>query len=162
MQSRPLILLETGEIANLALQGCSGSGEFKKLKRSRIAIVKVQWNSKRGPEFTWKREYQMKPKSCSDVVAFACVILSLLLDTFPYVNAPAARPLGVYDLGVATPRASLDEVKGIIGDGCYNPSKNIPMSLGAVAIGALLVFRAYCPGIRSFRGSSLPLFVMGT
>ncbi|GJR68289.1 putative reverse transcriptase domain-containing protein [Tanacetum coccineum] len=25
--------------------------EFKKLKRSRIAIVKVQWNSKRGPEF---------------------------------------------------------------------------------------------------------------
>ncbi|GJS51142.1 hypothetical protein Tco_0624504 [Tanacetum coccineum] len=25
--------------------------EFKKLKRSRIAIVKVRWNSKRGPEF---------------------------------------------------------------------------------------------------------------
>ncbi|GKC92028.1 putative reverse transcriptase domain-containing protein [Tanacetum coccineum] len=25
---------------------------FKKLKRSRIAIVKVRWNSKRGPEFT--------------------------------------------------------------------------------------------------------------
>ncbi|GKE20895.1 reverse transcriptase domain-containing protein [Tanacetum coccineum] len=30
--------------------------EFKKLKRSRIAIVKVQWNSKRGPEFTWEHE----------------------------------------------------------------------------------------------------------
>ncbi|GJV18578.1 putative reverse transcriptase domain-containing protein [Tanacetum coccineum] len=30
--------------------------EFKKLKRSRISIVKVRWNSKRGPEFTWKRE----------------------------------------------------------------------------------------------------------
>ncbi|GJX66113.1 putative reverse transcriptase domain-containing protein, partial [Tanacetum coccineum] len=27
--------------------------EFKKLKRSRIAIVKVRWNSKRGPEFTF-------------------------------------------------------------------------------------------------------------
>ncbi|GKA27235.1 putative reverse transcriptase domain-containing protein [Tanacetum coccineum] len=27
--------------------------EFKKLKRSRISIVKVRWNSKRGPEFTW-------------------------------------------------------------------------------------------------------------
>ncbi|GKB67306.1 putative reverse transcriptase domain-containing protein [Tanacetum coccineum] len=26
--------------------------EFKKLKHSRIAIVKVRWNSKRGPEFT--------------------------------------------------------------------------------------------------------------
>ncbi|GKE64858.1 hypothetical protein Tco_1519019, partial [Tanacetum coccineum] len=30
--------------------------EFNKLKRSRIAIVKVRWNSKRGPEFTWERE----------------------------------------------------------------------------------------------------------
>nr|GEX97574.1 putative reverse transcriptase domain-containing protein [Tanacetum cinerariifolium] len=36
--------------------------EFKKLKRSRIAIVKVRWNSKRGPEFTWEREDQMKIK----------------------------------------------------------------------------------------------------
>nr|GEX21705.1 putative reverse transcriptase domain-containing protein [Tanacetum cinerariifolium]GEX32418.1 putative reverse transcriptase domain-containing protein [Tanacetum cinerariifolium] len=36
--------------------------EFKKLKRSRIGIVKVQWNSKRGPEFTWEREDQMKLK----------------------------------------------------------------------------------------------------
>ncbi|GJW43974.1 reverse transcriptase domain-containing protein [Tanacetum coccineum] len=27
--------------------------EFKKLKHSRIAIVKVRWNSKRGPEFTF-------------------------------------------------------------------------------------------------------------
>ncbi|GKB55181.1 putative reverse transcriptase domain-containing protein [Tanacetum coccineum] len=34
--------------------------EFKKLKCSRIAIVKVRWNSKCGPEFTWKREDQMK------------------------------------------------------------------------------------------------------
>ncbi|GKC17222.1 putative reverse transcriptase domain-containing protein [Tanacetum coccineum] len=30
--------------------------EFMNLKRSRIAIVKVRWNSKRGPEFTWERE----------------------------------------------------------------------------------------------------------
>ncbi|GKC90109.1 putative reverse transcriptase domain-containing protein [Tanacetum coccineum] len=36
--------------------------EFKKLKRSRIAIVKVRWNSKRDPEFTWEREDQMKLK----------------------------------------------------------------------------------------------------
>ncbi|GJY49880.1 hypothetical protein Tco_0439836, partial [Tanacetum coccineum] len=34
--------------------------EFKKLKRSRIAIVR--WNSKRGTEFTWEREDQMKLK----------------------------------------------------------------------------------------------------
>ncbi|GKB93376.1 putative reverse transcriptase domain-containing protein [Tanacetum coccineum] len=36
--------------------------EFKKLKRSRISIVKVRWNSKRGPEFMWEREDQMKLK----------------------------------------------------------------------------------------------------
>nr|GEW05154.1 putative reverse transcriptase domain-containing protein [Tanacetum cinerariifolium] len=28
--------------------------EVKKLKRSRILIVKVRWNSKRRPEFTWE------------------------------------------------------------------------------------------------------------
>ncbi|GJT51105.1 putative reverse transcriptase domain-containing protein [Tanacetum coccineum] len=36
--------------------------EFKKLKRSRIPIVKARWNSKRGPEFTWEHEDQMKLK----------------------------------------------------------------------------------------------------
>ncbi|GJW03876.1 hypothetical protein Tco_1562732 [Tanacetum coccineum] len=41
--------------------------EFKKLKRSRFAIVKVWWNSKRGPEFTWEREDQMKLKCVSDI-----------------------------------------------------------------------------------------------
>ncbi|GJY99682.1 hypothetical protein Tco_0517112 [Tanacetum coccineum] len=30
--------------------------EVKRLKQSRIPIVKVQWNSRRGPEFTWERE----------------------------------------------------------------------------------------------------------
>ncbi|GJU81518.1 retrotransposon protein, putative, ty3-gypsy subclass [Tanacetum coccineum] len=30
--------------------------EIKKLKRSRILIVKVRWNSKRGPEYTWEHE----------------------------------------------------------------------------------------------------------
>ncbi|GJT30912.1 hypothetical protein Tco_0911187 [Tanacetum coccineum] len=55
--------------------------EFKKLKRSRIAIIKVWWNSKRGLEFTWEREDQMKLKSCADVVAFACVIEIWLLKT---------------------------------------------------------------------------------
>ncbi|GKG63110.1 hypothetical protein Tco_0638757, partial [Tanacetum coccineum] len=34
----------------------------KHLKQSRILIVKVRWNSKRGPEFTWEREDQMQKK----------------------------------------------------------------------------------------------------
>ncbi|GKG14387.1 hypothetical protein Tco_0353987 [Tanacetum coccineum] len=36
--------------------------EVKQLKRSRIPLVKVRWNSKRGPEFTWEREDQFKKK----------------------------------------------------------------------------------------------------
>ncbi|GJV83221.1 hypothetical protein Tco_1523119 [Tanacetum coccineum] len=36
--------------------------EIKSLKRSRISLVKVHWNSKRGPEFTWEREDYMKSK----------------------------------------------------------------------------------------------------
>ncbi|GJQ97590.1 hypothetical protein Tco_0008729 [Tanacetum coccineum] len=34
--------------------------EIKSLKCSRILFVKVHWNSKRGPEFTWEREDYMK------------------------------------------------------------------------------------------------------
>ncbi|GJY25519.1 putative reverse transcriptase domain-containing protein [Tanacetum coccineum] len=34
--------------------------EIKRLKRSRIPLVKVRWNSKRGPEFTWEREDSFK------------------------------------------------------------------------------------------------------
>ncbi|GKE67720.1 hypothetical protein Tco_1521881 [Tanacetum coccineum] len=36
--------------------------EVKRLKQSRIPIVKVRWNSKRGPEFAWEREDQMQKK----------------------------------------------------------------------------------------------------
>ncbi|GJS05367.1 putative reverse transcriptase domain-containing protein [Tanacetum coccineum] len=36
--------------------------EVKRLKRSRIPLVKVRWDSKRGPEFTWEREDQFKKK----------------------------------------------------------------------------------------------------
>ncbi|GJX69293.1 putative reverse transcriptase domain-containing protein [Tanacetum coccineum] len=36
--------------------------EVKRLKQSRIPIVKVQWNSKRGPKFTWEREDQFWKK----------------------------------------------------------------------------------------------------
>ncbi|GKB80098.1 putative reverse transcriptase domain-containing protein [Tanacetum coccineum] len=36
--------------------------EVKRLKQSRIPIVKVHWNSRKGPEFTWERENQFKNK----------------------------------------------------------------------------------------------------
>ncbi|GJT10078.1 putative reverse transcriptase domain-containing protein [Tanacetum coccineum] len=36
--------------------------EVKRLKQSCIPILKVSWNSRRGPKFTWEREDQMKKK----------------------------------------------------------------------------------------------------
>ncbi|GKF76690.1 hypothetical protein Tco_0229160 [Tanacetum coccineum] len=36
--------------------------EIKRLKRSRIPLVKVHWNSRRGPEFTWECEDSFKKK----------------------------------------------------------------------------------------------------
>ncbi|GJZ95783.1 hypothetical protein Tco_0668117 [Tanacetum coccineum] len=48
--------------------------EVKKLKKRRIPIVKVCWKSRRGPEFTWEREDEMKRKSWLGFViaAFLC------------------------------------------------------------------------------------------
>nr|GEX11428.1 putative reverse transcriptase domain-containing protein [Tanacetum cinerariifolium] len=40
----------------------SVSGEIKRLKRSWIPLVKVCWNSRRGPEFTWEREDSFRKK----------------------------------------------------------------------------------------------------
>nr|GFB48608.1 putative reverse transcriptase domain-containing protein [Tanacetum cinerariifolium] len=36
--------------------------EVKRLKQSHIPIVKVRWNYRRGPEFTWEREEKMQKK----------------------------------------------------------------------------------------------------
>ncbi|GJR46330.1 putative reverse transcriptase domain-containing protein [Tanacetum coccineum] len=36
--------------------------EVKRLKHSRIPVVKVRWNSRRSLEFTWEREDQMQKK----------------------------------------------------------------------------------------------------
>ncbi|GKE21325.1 putative reverse transcriptase domain-containing protein [Tanacetum coccineum] len=36
--------------------------DVKRLKRSRIPIIKVRWNSRRGHEFTWEREDQFRKK----------------------------------------------------------------------------------------------------
>ncbi|GJU38708.1 putative reverse transcriptase domain-containing protein [Tanacetum coccineum] len=36
--------------------------EVKQLKQSRIPIIKVRWNSRRGPEFTWEQEDYFRSK----------------------------------------------------------------------------------------------------
>ncbi|GJR30110.1 putative reverse transcriptase domain-containing protein [Tanacetum coccineum] len=41
--------------------------EVKQLRQSRIPIVKVRWNSKRGPEFTWEREDEIRVKISTSI-----------------------------------------------------------------------------------------------
>ncbi|GKD95758.1 putative reverse transcriptase domain-containing protein [Tanacetum coccineum] len=36
--------------------------EVKRLKQTRIPIIKVHWNSRRGPKFTWERKDQFRDK----------------------------------------------------------------------------------------------------
>ncbi|GKD50066.1 hypothetical protein Tco_1279042 [Tanacetum coccineum] len=36
--------------------------DVKKLKQRRIPLVKVRWNSRQGPEFTWEHEDQFQRK----------------------------------------------------------------------------------------------------
>ncbi|GKG00927.1 hypothetical protein Tco_0305632, partial [Tanacetum coccineum] len=36
--------------------------EVKRLKKSRIPIIKVHWNSRRGPKFTWECKDQIRKK----------------------------------------------------------------------------------------------------
>ncbi|GJS87624.1 putative reverse transcriptase domain-containing protein [Tanacetum coccineum] len=50
--------------------------EVKRLKRRKIALVKVRWDSKRGPEFTWEHEDQMRIKYPQ---LFMIELLSLLV-----------------------------------------------------------------------------------
>ncbi|GKC34922.1 hypothetical protein Tco_1047306 [Tanacetum coccineum] len=47
--------------------------KVKRLKQSRILIVKVRWNSRRGPEFTWECEDQMQKMYPHLFVNFASV-----------------------------------------------------------------------------------------
>ncbi|GKG44025.1 hypothetical protein Tco_0483118, partial [Tanacetum coccineum] len=36
--------------------------KVKQLRQSRVLIIKVRWNSRRGLEFTWEREDQFRKK----------------------------------------------------------------------------------------------------
>ncbi|GJZ39712.1 putative reverse transcriptase domain-containing protein [Tanacetum coccineum] len=59
--------------------------EIKRLKRSRIPLVKVRWNSRRGPEFTWELiyvEFQCHELKENVIlfIMFACVAKSIHLD----------------------------------------------------------------------------------
>nr|GFB44451.1 putative reverse transcriptase domain-containing protein [Tanacetum cinerariifolium] len=56
------VLAKVGTIAYRLELPQELSREIKRLKRSQIPLVKVRWNSRRGPEFTWEREDSFRKK----------------------------------------------------------------------------------------------------
>ncbi|GJY72024.1 reverse transcriptase domain-containing protein, partial [Tanacetum coccineum] len=72
--------------------------EVKRLKQSRIQIVKVHWNSRRRPEFTWEREDQMKKKLVSRAKVIENQVMAALVLVAPEVGAAAvASPAEVLE-----------------------------------------------------------------
>ncbi|GJS67197.1 putative reverse transcriptase domain-containing protein [Tanacetum coccineum] len=57
--------------------------EVKRLNQIRILIVKVRWNSRRGPEFTWECEDQMQKKRNWIKVGLASSWTSILINGSP-------------------------------------------------------------------------------
>ncbi|GJU25566.1 putative ribonuclease H-like domain-containing protein [Tanacetum coccineum] len=104
--------------------------EIKQLKRSRIPIIKVRWNSKRGPEFTWEREDEIRAKyphlfsiitSSSiksrdeisiikidvDFVAFGEVLKELLDESQVLLKVPRQNNMYSFDLKNVVPSGGL-------------------------------------------------------
>nr|GEU70251.1 putative reverse transcriptase domain-containing protein [Tanacetum cinerariifolium] len=92
--------------------------EVKQLRRSRVLIVKVRWNSRRGPEFTWEREDQFRKKYPhlftktaplrSDVSVTHLYSGSFIINSLTEVDIAAKAPnatntaLGMYKLNLVT------------------------------------------------------------
>ncbi|KAD7477697.1 hypothetical protein E3N88_00833 [Mikania micrantha] len=79
--------------------------KVKKLRRSRIPIVKVRWNSRREPEFTWEREDHMKnkyPQLFAEEVVFNPLVRPHTSDRLKTL-IPASCTLSRFDLHASTP-----------------------------------------------------------
>ncbi|GJR06380.1 putative reverse transcriptase domain-containing protein [Tanacetum coccineum] len=87
--------------------------EVKWLKQIRIPIVKVRWNSRRGPEFTWEREEQMK-KKYPHIFVMAAPIISISSDSseesVPIVPTDPIVAPEVGTVSVVSPTGVLDLV----------------------------------------------------
>nr|GEX05505.1 reverse transcriptase domain-containing protein [Tanacetum cinerariifolium] len=72
--------------------------EVKKLKQSRIPIVKVRWNSHRGLEYTWEREDQMKSKPVTPPDEEVMAVLRRRVKTGPLFGKRAYA--NAYDISI--------------------------------------------------------------
>ncbi|GJV49983.1 hypothetical protein Tco_1440195 [Tanacetum coccineum] len=77
--------------------------EIKQLKRSRIPIVKVRWNSKRGPEFTWERKDEIHLREATTPTFKRTTRPSTI--AFPSFNtsSPSLVHVSIPEIELATP-----------------------------------------------------------
>ncbi|GJW90721.1 hypothetical protein Tco_0168274 [Tanacetum coccineum] len=94
--------------------------EVKRLKRSRISLMKVCWNSKRGPEFTWEHEDYMKSNyAFSDSLLLTPLCCDDIHDVTPRVSALAgcdrlvSEPLVIENSLIPLSRRSFDVIVGM-------------------------------------------------
>ncbi|GJY50359.1 hypothetical protein Tco_0441206 [Tanacetum coccineum] len=73
--------------------------EVKQLRHSRVPFVKVRWNSKRGPEFTWEHEDQFKKKYPHLFTKIAPSSSAASCD-MPRTLIPLRAILGVLQIGI--------------------------------------------------------------
>ncbi|GKC20475.1 putative reverse transcriptase domain-containing protein, partial [Tanacetum coccineum] len=60
--------------------------EVKRLKQSLIPVVKVRWNSRRGPEFTWEREDQFQKKYPHLFAKSVSLTIPSVVSTLPHTS----------------------------------------------------------------------------
>ncbi|GJR87194.1 ribonuclease H-like domain-containing protein [Tanacetum coccineum] len=76
--------------------------EVKQLRRSRVPIIKVQWNSRRGPEFTWEREDQFQKKYPHLFAKTAPSSIARLEAVHLFIAYAAHKSFTVYQMDVKT------------------------------------------------------------
>ncbi|GKA65157.1 hypothetical protein Tco_0764864, partial [Tanacetum coccineum] len=67
--------------------------EVKQLKQSRIPIIKVRWNARRGPEYTWERKDQFKSSKTGNHTLYQEPLEKLLnkKNDKPCLSSPTSR-----------------------------------------------------------------------
>ncbi|GKC68857.1 hypothetical protein Tco_1114740 [Tanacetum coccineum] len=101
--------------------------EVKQLRHSRVPFVKVRWNSKRGPEFTWEHEDQFKKKYPH---LFTKIAPSSSAASAPILALPEGSEdfIAYYDaskkgLGIVLMQREKELLSDYDCDICYHPGK---------------------------------------
>nr|GEX37706.1 putative reverse transcriptase domain-containing protein [Tanacetum cinerariifolium] len=69
--------------------------EVKRLRQSRVPIVKVRWNSRQGQEYTWEREDQIKCNYCKCMIFDVTMMYEKDLWHCMWIGHYGLRPLSV-------------------------------------------------------------------